>query len=606
MEAEAAAEAAAAAEASGEAMLGSEVEVVEAERQDEDSDSSVSLVRGARPDSYFRAERARLTAAFHASIAGSGGADLDSSEEAVAADVSVDAPQLRSVVRRTQAGRGGGGVRRLQPRTAGRSRPRVARRVGGAPAGDRAVVSAGGGCGGAGAGARGGRAASHEEAPDANEASQAGGGVGGDGARDGAGARDGVVESVCEDVPDANEASRAGFGVDVDGAGAPEAGAAAASGGNVEVAAGAEVEAAATGTITLGDFLNRDKDDVRPTHLTPLTELLNLAVAHSDGVVGALGHNNRTKWIQDNTDFFFSRQGPLRAFKPVTAPVLARRIASVQTLARRFYDRHHSNDPSGANHEDLPRWVIIFRRLFVASDSQAAANQREARCRDDMRIAVRSLSGAQAPLGYRGDGAAPLRVETSRNNGARGMRQRDVGAHEVERVPVPAPLLEGADDVFELRPPPLRRGGTHRTPRRGSRVTSRNLHIQELEGPDSVARGSPTDDPSTRHSWVRETQSSISCLASMVGHWHESPLPAPPRPSRELIDVTRDFLEVQRETTTARARNDITALEFLSSVSQTLLEERNQIQARVTPSRRSSPSGGNSDGSDEHDDGGVA
>ena len=49
-------------------------------------------------------------------------------------------------------------------------------------------------------------------------------------------------------------------------------------------------------------------------HAAGLIGLLQLAGAHPTGLVGTLGHNNRTAWFQDNIQAIFQADGPLIKF----------------------------------------------------------------------------------------------------------------------------------------------------------------------------------------------------------------------------------------------------------------------------------------------------
>jgi hypothetical protein len=78
--------------------------------------------------------------------------------------------------------------------------------------------------------------------------------------------------------------------------------------------------------------------------------------------------------------------------------------------------------------EDVPPWARQFFRLFEAQDSQISASAMANEVRRERTSVVRSIVGAQAPLGHsQGDGFAQLCKETSRNIGTAWQRQRRVG-----------------------------------------------------------------------------------------------------------------------------------------------------------------------------------
>jgi hypothetical protein len=93
------------------------------------------------------------------------------------------------------------------------------------------------------------------------------------------------------------------------------------------------------------------------SHVASLIGLIQLAGAHLSGLIGTLGHNNRTSWFQDNTEAIFQADGPLGMFRSVLPAVLARHFAAASVQARDIYDCNHSGDQSGAAHKDVPPWA---------------------------------------------------------------------------------------------------------------------------------------------------------------------------------------------------------------------------------------------------------
>ncbi len=109
---------------------------------------------------------------------------------------------------------------------------------------------------------------------------------------------------------------------------------------------------------TLGGFVNTSTNAILSSaHATALTGILQLAGGHQDGIVGSLGHGNRTQWIRDNIHRLFETDGPLSGFTRVSEQVLRRHLFSAQQAARTYYRQDHSNDQSGARHEDIPEWA---------------------------------------------------------------------------------------------------------------------------------------------------------------------------------------------------------------------------------------------------------
>lgn len=54
---------------------------------------------------------------------------------------------------------------------------------------------------------------------------------------------------------------------------------------------------------------------------------------------------------------FFAEGGPLERFSRVTIIVLMCQLKLVEGAARSYYRRSHSNDQSGAQHENVPAWA---------------------------------------------------------------------------------------------------------------------------------------------------------------------------------------------------------------------------------------------------------
>ena len=49
---------------------------------------------------------------------------------------------------------------------------------------------------------------------------------------------------------------------------------------------------------------------------------------------------------------------------------MQRHVGNVQAAARVLWEHDHSNDTSGAMHEDLPEWACLFFPLFEHQQNQ--------------------------------------------------------------------------------------------------------------------------------------------------------------------------------------------------------------------------------------------
>ena len=182
-----------------------------------------------------------------------------------------------------------------------------------------------------------------------------------------------------------------------------------------------------TAPLLFSGFLNDNKTAIRSASLaTALVSILQNADGHLDGIVGALGHGKRTSWIRDNYKTFFQPDGPLSTYKCPAQRRFASFLKEAEDLAKSHYYQDHSNEETGAGNENVPNWTRLFFRLFEAQQNQRTSNNRTLAARSRMTSIVRSVVGAQAPLGYDGNQPASLRNETSANN-ASNYRQQVIG-----------------------------------------------------------------------------------------------------------------------------------------------------------------------------------
>ncbi len=150
-------------------------------------------------------------------------------------------------------------------------------------------------------------------------------------------------------------------------------------------------------------------------------------------MIGTLGFNNRQSWFQQNIDAIFQSDGPLGMFNAISPLVLAHHFSTASNQAKEIYDCHHSNDQSGANHEDVPPWVQQFICLFEAQQNMPSAFAQAAESRSERGSVVAGLTGQQAPLGsHQGQRLVQLCTEMSRNIGTARQRQMHMGDFNAE------------------------------------------------------------------------------------------------------------------------------------------------------------------------------
>jgi hypothetical protein len=178
--------------------------------------------------------------------------------------------------------------------------------------------------------------------------------------------------------------------------------------------------------------------------------------------MGTLGYNNWQSWFQENIDAIFQSNAPLRMFNQISPLVLARHFSKALNQAKELYDRHHSNDQSGAAHEDVPPWAQQFFCLFEAQQNMPSASAQTSESRSKRRSVVSGLTRRQAPLGnHQGQRPVQLCTETSRNIGTVRQRQMHMGDFNMEvlgddtmneRMDEEFLLVEGLDDTVDEHP----------------------------------------------------------------------------------------------------------------------------------------------------------
>jgi len=270
-----------------------------------------------------------------------------------------------------------------------------------------------------------------------------------------------------------------------------------------------------------------------PGHAAALIGILQLASGyHNGGIVGAIGHNNRQLWFNENIDVLFDAGGPLENYQPISAKVLIRHFRIAQTLARSHYDRDHSNDPTGAEQENIPRWAREFFRFFEATRNASNPTAQAARAREEHNSVAASIVGRQAPLGARA-GGAPVQLlrETARGRGPSSLRQQVVGQVNAERV-----ADEEVEVAIEGRNDSVRRTAA---PRRTSGVRRRNVHVRNFAAGES--------DPSSRFASIQEGYSSLNRLTDAIAHSFVAPHARATNeeaPRRTLVQIAREITEV--------------------------------------------------------------
>ena len=277
--------------------------------------------------------------------------------------------------------------------------------------------------------------------------------------------------------------------------------------------------------IPITSFLTNDGTAIRSAeHASAILALLQTASAHQDGVIATLGSGARTAWVTANIDSLYRGDGAMCAFRPISVAIFMRKLREAQLFARRIFDGDHSNDQTGANHEEVPSWVRAWFQFFEAQQNQETNHARASRARVERASTVASLVGRQAPLGVTaGSQPAQVRNETARNEGPPDMREQTLGDHETERVNV---SVEGRDDAG-------RRTSANRGRVNGSR--RRNVHTASFSAGDN--------NPSARFENIRNGYDSLNRLTDAISHSFVTPQQRQQQ-TPSVIEIVRNYAEI--------------------------------------------------------------
>ncbi len=142
--------------------------------------------------------------------------------------------------------------------------------------------------------------------------------------------------------------------------------------------------------------------------------------------------------------------------------VLAQYFSAALNQAKELYNRHHSNDQSGATHKDVLPWAQQFFSLFEAQQNMPSASAQASESRSKRHSVVSGLMGQQAPLSnHQGQHPAQLCTKMLRNFGTGRLRQMHMGDVNVEvlvndmmneRMDEEFLLVEGLDDIIDEHP----------------------------------------------------------------------------------------------------------------------------------------------------------
>ncbi len=162
-------------------------------------------------------------------------------------------------------------------------------------------------------------------------------------------------------------------------------------------------------------------------HAISLIGVLQSSSVNEYGVLAILGHENRTKWINENSSTFFSPDGLICYFCHIYADVFKQHLKKAENQTHAIYNRNHSNE-RGSDHEEIPDWTRALFQYFKALENSETLTQQALITWDTCNHVVSILTGRQAPLGPTGnDGPGELCNETSSSWRCTSTRKQVVG-----------------------------------------------------------------------------------------------------------------------------------------------------------------------------------
>ena len=333
--------------------------------------------------------------------------------------------------------------------------------------------------------------------------------------------------------------------------------------------------------VQLRGFLDSTESKIRDAQrANALIGVVQLASADPGGIINSLGYGNRTVWVRANIEILFQAGGPLDGFIQVAPGCLQGHLSAAIKVAKSHYTMSHSNEPTGAGHEDIPEWATHFFPLFE-QQNQTSRNARTAAARDEHRQVVRSLTGAQAPHIYDGSGPAQLRVETAGETAGNAvppnMRRQVIGQVSEERT-----LVEGRDDIMNVRP------ARTDNPRNG--VRRRNVA--------ATGFGADDNDPSERFRGVVNGFGSLDALTQAITHAFVAPPPAAPR---QLINMLRDYNEASQMMQLAQPERRAVYESVMNRFNAEVDQHLSQANNRATSGDESAAAGAGVDGQGDNE-----
>ena len=141
-----------------------------------------------------------------------------------------------------------------------------------------------------------------------------------------------------------------------------------------------------------------------------------MRVAKRVGWEVSIKSGNKIRWLERQIEGWFSATGMFRRYKAVNAQRLSKFVTDLLRYAKTAFPlNQHSTDPTGAEDEEIPSYVLLCREFEEWKKSSPSANTQQQANRIVNAVVQQSLMEPRNPLGAT---AAPLRSQVRTENAA--------------------------------------------------------------------------------------------------------------------------------------------------------------------------------------------
>ena len=244
--------------------------------------------------------------------------------------------------------------------------------------------------------------------------------------------------------------------------------------------------------------------------------------------------------------FILTHRYILIRYRAIAAQTVRRHFVTAETYWRN-YSRDHSTDQSGAQGEDTPSVLRLFKQLWEFQESMPNASVRAEAERQERRDVERSITGAMAPLGPT---VRHIRDETQRDDVDDVLDPSDdpaEGTIVTERVRTG--IARRREEPQEMDPTtPVRSRPRFEAPaQRPALDPPRRRPVRRATVPSGRFDPSATGDDDHIRSFGRSNMEIIDHVREL----HETLILPPPPPPRTFTEVWADIVSVHTVLSTA-------------------------------------------------------